>query len=398
MLRQIVAISLINLHTLRTRIGASSVVVVGVAGVVFVLTALFAMANGLSETLRDTGEVDRVLILGRGSHSEINGSITRDQAAIIGNLPGIAASRTTNGTRAPLASPEIYATVNLTQKKDGSRAGLPLRGVSEAAFRVRPEVRISQGRAPEPGRFELLVGDGAARVFSGLDVGDAISIKGAMFRVVGHFSASGHATESEAWLDVDVMANVFRRGGFLQSVLVRLDSPAGLDSLTAAINADRRLSNSLFRESDFYTAQSESSTRLITIVGATAGLIMALGATFAALNSLYAAVSARTREIAILRAIGFSGAPVVVSVLTESLALSLLGGVLGAALGWLAFDGARMASVGATYSQVAFRFSVSPGLLLSGIALALIVGFVGGLLPALRAARQNVVEGLRTAA
>jgi putative ABC transport system permease protein len=398
MLRQIIAISLINLRALPTRLGAGAVVIVGVGGLVFVSTALFAMANGLKETLRDTGAPDRVLILGKGSHSEINGSITRDQAAIIANEPGIAATIAPNGLRAPLASPEIYATANLPRRKDGRRAGLPLRGVSEAAFRVRPEVHITQGRAIEPGRFELLVGEGAARVFAGLDVGDDISIKGATFRIVGHFSANGHATESEAWMDVDVMANVFRRGGFLQSVLVRLDSAAGLEPLTAAIDADPRLSNALFRESDFYAAQSESSTRLITIVGVTAGAIMALGAIFSALNSLYAAVSARTREIAILRAIGFSAAPVVASVLAESLILSLAGGALGAALGWLAFDGAKMASVGATYSQVAFRFSVTPGLLLSGIAVALLVGFVGGLLPALRAARQNVVDGLRTVA
>jgi putative ABC transport system permease protein len=398
MLRQIIAISLINLATLRTRIGASTVVVVGVAGVVFVLTALFAMGNGLRETLRDTGEPDRVLILGRGSHSEINGSITRDQAAIIVNEPGIAAVRSREGLRVPLASPEIYATANLPRRKDARRAGLPLRGVSEAAFRVRPEVHITEGRAIEPGRFELLVGDGAARVFAGLDVGDEISIKGAAFRVVGHFGANGRATESEAWMDVDVMANVFHRAQFLQSVLVRLESPAGLEPLTAAVDADRRLANSLFRESDFYATQSESSTRLITLVGATTGVIMALGAVFAALNSLYAAVSARTREVAILRALGFSGTPVVVSVLVESLALSLLGGVAGAALGWLAFDGAKMASVGATYSQVAFRFAVTPELLVSGIALALLVGFLGGLPPALRAARQSVVEGLRTVA
>ena len=398
MLRQILAISLINLRTLSTRAGACVVVIAGVAGVVFVLTALFAMANGLKETLRDTGEPDRALILGRGSHSEINGSITREQAAVIVNEPGIAATVAANGLRAPLASPEIYATVNLPRRKDGRRAGLPLRGVSEAAFRVRPEVHISEGRPLEPGRFELIVGDGAARVFAGLSVGDEISIKGTKFKVVGHFSADGHATESEAWMDVDVMANVFRRGAFLQSVLVRLDSPTGLEPLPAAIAADRRLANSLFRESDFYAAQSESSTRLIAIVGATAGVIMALGAIFAALNSLYAAVAARTREIAILRAIGFSGAPVVASVLAESLALSLFGGLLGAAFGWLAFDGAKMASVGATYSQVAFRFSVTPGLLLSGIALALLVGLIGGLLPALGAARQSVVEGLRTVA
>lgn len=396
MLRQLVAIALLNLVTLRTRLGASMVVVVGVAGVVFVFTALFAMANGLRATLRDTGEPDRVLILGKGSQSEINGSITRDQAGIIERLPGIAAMVSSEGARVPLASAEIYASANLPRRKDGRRAGLPLRGVGEAAYRVRAEVHITAGRAVEPGRFELIVGDGAARVFEGVQIGDEVSIKGAAFRVVGHFGANGRATESEAWLDVDVMANVFHRGAFLNSVLARLESPAAMVSLTAAIDADRRLANSVFRESEFCAAQSESSTRLITLVGATAGMIMALGAVFAALNTLYAAVSARTREIAILRAIGFSAAPVVVSVLTESMALSLLGGATGAALGWLLFDGVNMASVGAAYSQVAFRFAVTGDLLRSGIGLALLVGFAGGLLPAIRAARQSVVEGLRS--
>jgi putative ABC transport system permease protein len=391
---QIVAISSTNLRTLHTRLGASSVVVVGVAGVVFVLTALLAMASGLQQTVRSTGAADRVLILGKGSHSEINGSITREQAAIIVGEPGIVAMRDRHDLRVPFASGEIYATANLT-RRNGTRAGLPLRGVGDAAFRVRPEVRITAGRRFEPGRFELIVGDGAARVFAGLDVGDRISIKGAAFDVVGHFTAAGSATESEAWMDVDVMANVFRRGPYLQSVLARLESPAALATLRDAIDADRRLSNSLFRESDFYADQSERSTRLMTVVGVAAAAIMALGAIFASLNSLYAAVAARTREIAVLRALGFSATSVVASVLAESLTLAALGGLLGAALGWLAFDGAAMASVGATYSQVAFRFAVTPRLLAAGFGLALAIGFVGGLLPALRAARQNIAVGLR---
>ena len=397
MFREVAAISSTNLKTLHTRLGASSVVVVGVAGVVFVLTALLAMANGLKETLRSTGEADRVLILGKGSHSEINGSITREQAAILAGEPGIVATRDAQNLRVAFASGEIYATANL-MRRNGTRAGLPLRGVGDAAFRVRPEVTITAGRRFAPGRFELIVGDGAARVFAALSVGDRVSIKGATFDVVGHFAAAGNATESEAWMDVDVMANVFRRGPFLQSVLARLESPDALATLTDAIDADRRLSNSLFRESDFYAAQSERSTRLMTVVGIAAAAIMALGAVFASLNSLYAAVSARTREIAILRALGFSATAVIASVLAESLTLAALGGVLGAALGWLAFDGASMASVGATYSQVAFRFAVTPGLLAAGLGLALSIGFVGGLLPAVRAARQSIVVGLRALA
>ena len=397
MLRQIVAVSWTNLRTLHTRLGASSVVVVGVAGVVFVLTALLAMANGLAQTLRSTGEPDRVLILGKGSRSEINGSITREQAAILTGEPGIVATRDARNLRVALASPEIYATANLV-RRNGTRAGLPLRGVGDTAFRVRPELTITAGRRFEPGRFELIVGAGAARVFAGLNVGDRISIKGATFDVVGRFAAGSNATESEAWMDVDVMANVFRRGPYLQSVLARLEAPDAFATLTEAIEADRRLSNSLFRESDFYAAQSERSTRLMTVVGTTAAAIMALGAIFASLNSLYAAVAARAREIAILRALGFSATAVIASVLAESLALAALGGALGAALGWSVFDGASMASVGATYSQVAFRFAVTPGLLAAGFGLALVIGFVGGLLPAVRAARQNIVVGLRALA
>ncbi len=396
--RQILAVSLLNLATLRSRSGSSAVVLTGIAGVVFVLTALFAMANGLRETLQSSGEEDRVLLLGKGSRSEINGSISRDQAAIIAGLPGIAASRLPGTTPVPLLSAELYATANLPRRNQPGRAGLPLRGVGAAAFGVRPEVRMTNGRDLLPGRFEIIVGEAAARMFAGLEMGATISLKGVDFLVVGHFTAGGRATESEAWLDVNVMANVFKRGAWLNTIRLRLESPESLDMLTTAIMTDRRLANSVFRESDFYNEQSESSTRLMTIVGVTVGIIMAIGAIATALNSLYSAVSARTREIAILRAIGFSATPIVVSVLVESLVLSFIGGLLGAALGWLVFDGLSMTSMGAAYSQVAFRFAVEPELVLSGVLLALFIGFLGGLLPALRAARISVVEGLRSAA
>jgi len=398
LLRQTVTVSLLNVATLRTRAGSSAFVVTGIAGVVFVLTALFAMANGLRETLQSSGEADRVLLLGKGSRSEINGSISRDQAAIIAGLPGIAISTSPGTTPSLLLSAELYATANLPRRDQQGRAGLPLRGVGAAAFGVRPEVRIAKGRSLLPGRFELIVGESAARLFAGLQTGDTISLKGVDFEVVGHFSAAGRATESEAWMDVNVMANVFKRSAWLNTIRLRLETPESLGILTAAIMSDRRLTNSIFRESDFYNEQSESSTRLMTIVGVTVGIIMALGAVATALNSLYSAVSARMREIAILRAIGFSAAPVVVSVLVESLALSLIGGMLGAALGWLVFDGLRMTSVGAAYSQVAFRFAVEPTLVLSGVLLALLIGFFGGLLPAVRAARTSVVDALRSVA
>ncbi len=397
MFRRIVRVALINVSTLRTRLGSSAVVVVGIAGVVFVLTALFAMANGLRETMQSSGEADRVLLLGKGSRSEINGSITRDQAAIIAGLPGISATRALDGGNKPLVSPEIYLTVNLSRRDDHNRAGLPLRGVSEAALRVRPEVSITQGRLSTAGQFEVIVGEAAARTFEGLQVGDHISLKGVTFTVVGHFGAYGRATESEAWLDVNVMANAFNRAT-MNTIRARLDSPQSLDVVTAAILGDKRLANTVFRESDFYNEQAESSTRLMTIVGITVGIIMSFGAIATALNSLYAAVSTRTREIAILRAIGFSATPIVISVLIEAMLMALIGGVLGAAMGWMIFDGIDMTSIGGAYSQVAFRFSVQPELLFAGVLLSLVIGFIGGLLPAVRAARLSVVDGLKSVA
>jgi putative ABC transport system permease protein len=262
---------------------------------------------------------------------------------------------------------------------------------------VRDEVEIVEGRALQPGRFELVVGAGAVRTFAGLEVGATIPIKGVAFLVVGRFESGGRANESEAWLDVDVMANVFRRGPYLQSVLVRLDGGDAFPSLSAAVDADRRLAVDLFPEAEFYAAQSESATALMKLVAVTAGVIMALGAVFGAVNSMHTAVAARGREIAILRAIGYGAGPIVVSVLAESLALALGGGILGTAVGWLVFDGRAMASVGATYSQVAFEFAVTPSLAFGGLALALMVGLLGGLPPALAAARRPVVDGLRAA-
>jgi putative ABC transport system permease protein len=397
MMRQVIAISLAGLRTLPSRLGASVVVVVGVGGVVFVLTALIAMANGLQRALQNTGHPDRVLILGQGSQSEINGSITREQAAIIAGLPGIAALHGADGARVPLASGEIYATVNLPRRRDGVRAGLPLRGVSADAFRVWPEIGMVAGRRFQPGRFEVMVGAGAAGVFAGLDVGDTLSVKGVDLQVVGHFEADGGATESEAWMDVDVMAGAFRRGPFLQSVRARLAEPAALDVLRAAVDGDRRLSSTVLRETDYYQAHSDSSTRLMRLLAAAAGSIMALGAVCGALNALHAAVLARAREIAVLRAIGFSGVAVAVSVLAEALVLCLAGAVLGCAAGWLVFDGMAASSTGATFSEVAFRFDVTPKLLLGGVLVAAAIGLCGAVLPAARAARQRVVDGLRAA-
>jgi putative ABC transport system permease protein len=397
MIRQITIVTLAALRRLPSRLPMSLVVVAGVAGVAFVVMALFAMADGLERSLADAGEPDRVIVLGRGSNSEINGAITRDQAAVIADLPGIRAAATPDGRQLPLASGEIYASANLQRSRDGARAGLPLRGVSEAAFRVRPEVRVVAGRRFEPGRFELIAGVGAARVFAGLDIGETVSIKGTDWRVVGHFEAGGSGVESEAWIDVDAMAGVFGRGPFLQSVRVRLAGPEALAVLAAAIEDDRRLSVGLFGERDYYGTHSESATAVTRMVGMAAGAIMALGAVFGALNALLAAVQSRTREITVLRAIGYPALPVVASVVVESLVLCLAGAAAGCAAAWVLFDGRGTSSIGATYTEVAFRFAMSAELVLAAGGVAVVIGLVGSILPALRVVRYRIVDGLRAA-
>ena len=397
MLRQALAVSSMNLASLRARQGAPAVMTLCMASVVFVFTALFAMASGLQHTVASTGQPDRALLLGAGSNAEINGSITREQAAVIRNLPGIAQAAVPGRKRerAPLVTAEIYATANLPHRDGSGAASLPLRGIANEAFMVRPEVRMIAGRRAHPGRFEMIVGRGAARVFAGLDIGSTIAIKGAHWRVVGHFQSAGSASESEAWVDVDVLANVFQRGPYLQSVTLRLISPDSLAALRDAVTADRRLANTVFRESDFYGMQAAAATQMVRTVGVVAGTIMALGAMFSAMNALYAGVSTRTREIATLKALGFAGSAVVASVMVESLALAGLGGALGAGVGWLLFDGVQMSSLGAAFGEVAFTFSVTPRLFAVAIVIALLFGALGGLPPALRAARLHVVAGLR---
>lgn len=399
MLRQIIAVTVWNLAAVRGRLWASLVVVVGIGGVVFVLVALLAMANGLRGALASTGDADRVLLLGAGSNSEINGSVTRDQVAILRNEPGIARvvvrGASQQSQSVALLSAEIYASANLQRLGGKGRGSLPMRGVSMDAFRVRPEVHIVAGRSFRPGHFEMLIGRGASRIFAGVAIGDVVPIKDARWRVVGEFVANGSATESEAWVDVDVMASVFRRGAYLNSITARLQSSDSLTRLRQSIEADRRLANALFRESDFYAMQSESVTRTIRGVGFVAGAIMSLGAVFAALNTMYAAVASRTREIAVLKSIGFALVAVVASVMVEALLLAVLGGVVGATLAWLVFDGVGMSALGGAYAQLAFKFNVTPQLVAAALALAALLGGVGGLLPALRAARLSVVVGLR---
>jgi putative ABC transport system permease protein len=387
--RVTLAAAQMGVASLPQRWGASAVIVVGIAGVVGVLVALLAMAEGFRATLSTTGNETTAIILRGGSQAETNSIITRDQVPLIGSLDGIA--RGADGR--PLVSPELSAVVNMVTKADGTDANAQLRGVGPNAWELRPRVQLIEGRRFNPGMRELVVGRGAQRQYVGLDVGRQIELANNLWTIVGAFS-SGDSHESELWADTETVANTYRRTAF-QSVTVKLDPNKGFERLKAAMAADPRLKLDVDTTRHYYSRQSETLTQFLRILGIVVGSIMAIGAVFGALNTMYAAVASRAREIATMRAIGFRGLPVVVAVMLETMLLALAGGVLGGAIAWLIFNGYTAATLGSNFSQVMFQFKVSPELLWNGLKWALGIGLVGGLYPALRAARQPVTDALR---
>ena len=381
----------VGVGSLFQRIGASSVIVVGIAGVVGVLVAMLAMGEGFKATLNRTGSDDSAIILRGGSQAETNSVITRDQVPLISSLDGIA--RGSDGK--PLVSPELSQVVNLPSRSDGTDANAQIRGVGPQGWTLRPEVKIVQGRKFGPGLRELVVGQGAMRQFRGIEVGKSVMFANQQWTVVGEF-ASGDSHDSELWADADTLASTYNRQAF-QSVTVKLEGKDGFRKLKAALAADPRLKLDVLTTRDYYSKQSEGLEKLIKILGTVIGTIMAIGAVFGALNTMYAAVAGRAREIATLRALGFRGLPVVVAVMLETMLLALLGGLLGAGIAWLIFNGYEVSTLGSNFSQVVFQFRVSPELLWSGLKWALGIGLVGGLFPALRAARLPVTVALRAA-
>lgn len=392
MFGQITAICLLNLRSLPSRLGSSTVIVVGVAGVVAVLTALFAMAEGLERTLTSAGAPDRALVLREGAQSELSSSLSQAEVDLIASAPGVAR----DDAGRPIVSAEVLVVSDVPKRSTGEDANLSVRGVSPMAPALRNGFEIVEGRMLEPGRAELVAGRGASLEFAGLDVGEQLRARGSNWRVVGVFATRGDAAESEVWVDAPVAQAAFRRGNRFQSVRVQLDDVLSFDAFAASLAAEQRLNVRVERESDYYASLTGDTTRNIRIFGTVVAVIMAAGAIFGALNAMYTAVATRTAEIATLRAIGFGGLPVLASVMVEALALATLGGVLGASLAWVLFDGFTVSTLSnASFSQVAFAFTVTPRLLLLGLGVALALGLVGGLLPSLRAATMPVTEALR---
>lgn len=387
--RQIGAVVGMNMRSIPRRLGTSCVVVIGIAGVVGVVISIFGMNRSLGQALVDSGRPNRAVVLRNGSDGEGSSTLLVDAIGTIKNAPGIA--RTPEGDAA--ASAEMITTANFKRKKDGSQAGLPIRGYEPQAFFVRPEIKIVEGRVFKPGLREVIVGRGAQKEFRQLEIGDKVPLRNSQWEVVGVFESGGDVNESRVIADESTLLSAYGRTA-ASSVTVLLTSEGAFDEFKQALTTNPTLSVSVERENEYYLRQSKNATTFFGFVATFVGGVMALGALFAALNTMYSAVSTRAVEIATLRAIGFGATGVVVSVLVESLTLALLGAVIGAGVAWALFSGNTI-SLGNTTASLVFQMQVTPALLGVGIGWACAVGFIGGLLPALRAARLPVATALR---
>lgn len=391
LLTQIAAVTALNLRNLPRRWGGSLVAIVGVAAVVLVFAAVLSMAAGFERTMISAGSEDTAIILRGAAQAELNSGMTNEQVQIIENAPGVLR----DGDRSVMSA-ELYVVVDIAKRSTGDDANVPLRGVQAGAFDVRDNVEIVEGRLFEPGRNELIVGLAAQQEFAGLSVGSDIRFGQTTWGVTGVFAANGSVSESELWTDLPVLQTMYRRGSTVQSVRVRLQDRDAIDELDVALADDPRLDVDVQSERDYYADQAEPLSVFIRTVGYPLTILMAIGAVFGAVNSMYASISVRGKEIATLRALGFGPLPVLVSTMVESTLLALLGGLIGAALAFLIFNGFQVSTLnGASFSQVVFDFAVTPELLLQGLIAALIIGVIGGFFPALRAARRPVAQALR---
>ncbi len=390
-LNQILAVTWLNLRTLPQRVGSSVVAVIGVAAVVLVFAAVLSMAKGFERTMIAAGSENTAIIMRSGSTSELNSGFSNAQTLIIAEAPGVLKDGDTT-----VMSAELYVVVDVKKKSSNTDANVPFRGVQSGAFDVRKDVSLTEGRMFEPGKNEIIVGRSAQQEFAGLDTGSTIRFGQTEWDIVGAFAAGGSVSESELWTDVRVLQGAYRRGNSFQSVRVKLQSEASLEQLEAALETDPRINPDVMTEKEYYSGQAAPLSRFIRLIGYPLTILMAIGAVFGALNSMYSSVSVRGKEIATLRALGFGPTSILFSTMIESTILALVGGVLGGAIAYSAFNGFQVSTLnGASFSQVVFDFAVTGDLLIDGLYAALIIGAFGGLLPAGRDARLPVAQALR---
>ena len=380
-----------NLRSVRARWVSAIVAVLGIAGTVGVFVAMLSLANGFRATLVASGSQDNAILMRAGATAEMMSGITLESIKIVQDDPGVA--RDGSG---PMITSEVVVVAPFPLRATGTNANVQVRGVSGNVLNIRRNVKIVQGRMFQPGLSELVVGSNANKTYAGLTVGNTVDFGGGHWRVVGVFDAGGSAFDSEVWADARVLDDVYKRStNIYQSATVHLTSPAALQGLKDSVSADPRLNLDVFREVDYYAKQSTAMTRLITVLGGLVAFVMAIGAIFGALNTMYSAVSERGREIATMRALGFGGPAVVFSFLIEALLIAFVGGVIGC-VAVLRLNGLTTSTINwQTFSNLAFAFRITPGLLLSGLIFALAMGLIGGLLPAISAARRPIAVALR---
>jgi putative ABC transport system permease protein len=390
-LTQLSAVTSMNLRSLRERTASTLVALVSIAGVVMVLIGVLSIAAGFRAVLDQSGQEDVAIVLRNGATDEMGSSLLNAQRRIIEDM-----KETARDADGPIASPELYVVVDVPLQRTGTAANVPLRGVGEQAPKLRRNFRIAEGRTFTPGTFEVIAGRGASLQFAGLTVGNKLRWGATDWTVVGIFEDGGSVTESEVWTDASVLQGAYNRGNSYQSMRVKLTSAGALRTFEKALTDDPRLNVQVVTEKQYYERQSQTLQTLVRTVGVTIAVLMGLGAICAALNTMYSAVSSRTREIATLRALGFGSSPVVASVLAEALLIGVVGGMIGMVISYFGFNGLRASTMNfSTFSQITFAFTVTPQILVTGLVYALGLAFVGGLLPSMRAARLPITTGLR---
>lgn len=386
-MKQLFAVIGMNIRSIPQRAGMSIATVLSVALMVGVLLGFLAMANGFRATLSGSGADDVAIILRGGSQTELNSVMAREDARLIEVAPGIA----TDEGGDPVMSAELYVIVDGIKRSSQTEANLPLRGVQPNAQSLRQNFSITQGRMFEPGAAELVVGEGVLREFAGFDLGQTIRLGNNTWTVVGVFSTGGSVFDSEIWTDLGVVQNLYQRGSSIQSIRVRLTSPEAIEDLRAYTEAEDRLNVDVSSEVEYFADSAGGTAMLIEFVGWPLSIVMAIGAFAGAWNTMYSSVDARTREIATLRTIGFSGFTAFMGTLIESLVLAFLGGVVGVIAIYLLFNGVTASTLGGGFTQVVFTFAVTSGSIIAGLILAVSVGFLGGIIPGIRAANVSLL-------
>ncbi len=390
LLNQTGSVIAMNVRSIPQRLWMSLATVGSIALVVAVLLGFLSLANGFNQTLKGSGAPDVAIALRDGSAAELNSVISREQIDLLAQGPGVRAGP--DGR--PLISAELVLIVDGIKKSTGTKANMPLRGIGPNGLLVRPQAKISQGRMFTPGSNEIVVGAGLLREFSGFELGKTLRFGAQTWKVVGVFEAPGTVFESELWADAPVIQSLFKRGSTFQTARVGLTSPAAMAGFVKYVKDEQRLQLKAQSEQTYFADQAERSGLLIKYFGWPLGIIMAIGALAGALNTMYASVSSRAAEIATLRVIGFSGFSAFVGTMVEALVLSALGALVGVTICALGFNGLSASTLGAGFTQVAFRLQIGPDIITQAVTLALIIGLIGGIFPGLRASRQRPLLAL----